>query len=66
MIQKVFFGNTNTLTAAGKDLFTNEKIALSILVVLILVIGVYPKPFLELTESTVQSILSMMVSKHPK
>lgn len=66
MIQKIFFGNTNTLTAAGKDLFTNEKIALSILVVLILVIGVYPKPFLELTESTVQSILSMMVSKHPK
>ncbi len=66
MIQKVFFGNTNSLTATGKDILTNEKFALSILVVLIVVIGVYPKPFLELTESTVQSILSMMVTKHPK
>jgi len=65
MIQKVFFGNTNTLTSTGKDMNGNEKLALSIIVVLILVIGVYPKPFMELTQGTVDTILSRMITKHP-
>lgn len=65
MIQKIFYGNTSNLTANGKDIVLNEKLVLSIVVILIVVIGVYPKPMLELTQSTVDSILSRMITKHP-
>ena len=65
MIQKVLFGNTNALTSNGHDIYRNEKLALSVIVVLILVIGVYPKPFMELTQGTVDTILSRMITKHP-
>jgi NADH-quinone oxidoreductase subunit M len=65
MIQKVLFGNTNAVTSNGRDINVNEKLALSIIVVLILVIGVYPKPFMELTQGTVDTILSRMITKHP-
>ena len=65
MIQKVLFGNTNALTSNGQDIYRNEKFALSVIVVLILVIGVYPKPFMELTQGTVDTILSKMITKHP-
>jgi NADH-quinone oxidoreductase subunit M len=65
MIQKVLFGNTNAVTSNGHDMYKNEKLALSVIVVLILVIGVYPKPFMELTQGTVDTILSRMITKHP-
>jgi NADH-quinone oxidoreductase subunit M len=65
MLQKVLFGNTNQLTANGKDIRLNEKLTLVVLVVLILAIGVYPKPMLEVTQSTVDMILSKMINKHP-
>lgn len=65
MIQKVFYGNTNQLTANATDIRPNEKLVLGILVVAILVIGVYPKPLLELTEGTVEAIMSRMINKHP-
>lgn len=65
MLQKVLFGETGRLTAAARDIRVNEKLVLGALVVLILVIGVYPKPLLDLTESTVDTILSRMISKHP-
>jgi NADH-quinone oxidoreductase subunit M len=65
MIQKVFFGNTNSVTAAATDIRPNEKFALAVIVVLIIVLGVYPQPILNLTEGTVTSILSKMITKHP-
>ena len=65
MLQKVLFGNTNQLTANGKDIRLNEKLTLVVLVVVILAIGVYPKPMLEVTQSTVDMILSKMINKHP-
>ena len=65
MLQKVLFGNTNQVTANGKDIRLNEKMTLVVLVVVILAIGVYPKPMLEVTQSTVDMILSKMINKHP-
>jgi NADH-quinone oxidoreductase subunit M len=65
MLQKVLFGNTSQLTANGKDIRLNEKMTLVVLVVVILAIGVYPKPMLEVTQSTVDMILSKMINKHP-
>lgn len=65
MIQKVLYGNTNLLTAEAKDIRLNEKMILAIIVVGIITIGVYPKPILDITLSTVESILSRMITKQP-
>jgi NADH-quinone oxidoreductase subunit M len=60
MIGKVFFGNTNSLTEKGVDIRMNEKIVLAAIVVIILWVGVYPRPVLELTKSTTDFILTQM------
>jgi len=60
MIQRVFFGNTNALTERGVDIKANEKLVLAAIVVLIVVVGVYPKPMLELTKETAEMILTKM------
>ena len=57
MVQKVIYGNTNTLTETGTDIGLNEKFVLGVIVLLILVAGVYPQPFLELTKDTTNFIL---------
>lgn len=64
MIQKVFYGNTNALTNGARDIRLNEKLILSVLVLLIIVIGVYPKPILEITQGTVDAIFSRMFQKN--
>lgn len=56
MVQKVIFGESNALTATTTDLKGNELFVLSIIVVIILVLGVYPKPMLELVSSTTELI----------
>ena len=44
MLQKVIFGESNALTATTTDLQNSELLALSLIVGVILVLGVYPKP----------------------
>jgi NADH-quinone oxidoreductase subunit M len=58
MIRKVFYGETNQLTARGISLGGHEKIVLSVIVLVILVLGIYPKPVLELTEQAADFIMS--------
>jgi NADH-quinone oxidoreductase subunit M len=60
MIQKVFFGPTNLLTEKTKDIQWNEKIILGSMVVIIVVIGVFPQPVLDLTKTTVETLLTKM------
>jgi NADH-quinone oxidoreductase subunit M len=57
MIQKVFYGETNALTAQAHDIRINERFALGVIVLLILVFGVYPQPFLNLTSGYVDTLL---------
>jgi NADH-quinone oxidoreductase subunit M len=57
MIQKIFFGATNELTTTATDIRLNEKVALGIVVLLILVFGVYPQPLLNLTDGFVETLL---------
>lgn len=64
MIQKVFFGNTNALTAAASDISPNIKVALTVIVVLIFVGGTFPKPMLSMTSDVADAILSRMVVKY--
>ena len=65
MIQKVFFGNTNTLTAGAKDIRLNEKLVLAVLLIGIVAMGVYPKPMIEATKHAVDAIYSKMFVKLP-
>jgi NADH-quinone oxidoreductase subunit M len=60
MIKRVFYGEVNGVTAGVTDIRLNEKVALSVIVILIVVIGVYPKPVLELTKETADFILTKM------
>lgn len=53
MIQKVFYGETNTLTATVKEISTNEKVILCVIVVAVFLVGIFPQPFFELTKDTV-------------
>lgn len=65
MLQKVLFGSASQLTASARDILANEIFILGVLVVLILFVGVYPQPMLDLTQSTVDNILSRMMTKQP-
>ncbi|PWV48435.1 NuoM family protein [Chitinophaga sp. S165] len=56
MVQKVIFGQSNALTETTTDLKGNELLVLSIIVVIILALGVYPKPMLELVSSTTELV----------
>jgi NADH-quinone oxidoreductase subunit M len=60
MIKKIFYGNSNALTAAATDISAMVKVSLVIIVVLIFVTGVYPKPLLQLTNNIVDAILGHM------
>jgi NADH-quinone oxidoreductase subunit M len=60
MIQRVFYGNTNSLTEKAVDIKVNEKLVLAAIVVLIVVIGVYPKPVLAMTKETTEFLLGKM------
>jgi NADH-quinone oxidoreductase subunit M len=61
MLQKVIFGQSNTLTSTVTDLQNTELVALSLIVVVILFLGFYPKPMLELVNSTSQMLLANIV-----
>ena len=56
MLQKVIFGESNALTATTTDLQNSEVLALSLIVVVILALGVYPKPMLDLVSSTTELV----------
>ncbi|MBS1578505.1 MAG: NADH-quinone oxidoreductase subunit M [Bacteroidetes bacterium] len=50
MVQKIFYGNTVALTEKAVDISSNIKTALIILVIIIIVLGVYPQPMLNLVK----------------
>ncbi|MDQ0107839.1 NADH-quinone oxidoreductase subunit M [Chitinophaga terrae (ex Kim and Jung 2007)] len=56
MIQKVIFGQENELTTTTTDLKAGEMLALSLIVIMIFVLGVYPQPMLELVSNTTEVV----------
>lgn len=60
MIQRVFYGNASERTGTARDLHTNERLALGLLIAMILFFGVYPQPLLNLTEGFVDGLLSQI------
>lgn len=57
MIQKVFYGSANAATGSLTDIGLFEQLALVIIVLIILFIGVYPQPLIDLTQSAVNNLL---------
>ncbi|AHF15625.1 complex I subunit 4 family protein [Niabella soli] len=57
MGRRVFFGTTNALTEKGTDIAFHEKAILTIIIVAILAVGIYPQPILNSVEEISQSIL---------
>ncbi|RZL38771.1 MAG: NADH-quinone oxidoreductase subunit M [Pedobacter sp.] len=63
MYQNVMLGATNELTAKFVDIKGTEKIVLYTICVLVVVMGVYPKPILHLSEASVQHLLEQVNQK---
>jgi NADH-quinone oxidoreductase subunit M len=57
MVQKIFFGSSNPLTENAQPIDVRQKIVLSVMVITILILGIYPQPLLHLTQATVTDIL---------
>lgn len=57
MVQKVFYGETNAVTAAMQEISFNQKAMLAVLVIFIFLFGVFPQPLIDLTKETVSTIL---------
>jgi NADH-quinone oxidoreductase subunit M len=59
MVQKIFFGETNVLTAQAGEARTNVQWMLVVLAIVVIVLGVYPQPMIRLTEETVNTIMAV-------
>lgn len=57
MVQKILYGSTTAVTENAIDISSNVRLGLVVLVILVLVLGVYPQPLIELTKDTVNAIM---------
>lgn len=57
MVQKILYGNTVTLTENAKEINGNVQLVLVILVVMVIVLGVYPQPLINLAKDTVNAVI---------
>ena len=60
MVQRVFYGNTTILTEQGEEAKVNVQWTLAILSVLVIVLGVYPQPMIEMTKDTVNALMAVL------
>ncbi len=58
MVQKMFYGNTTAVTENAVDITGNIKLALVVLVVIIIALGVYPQPMMDLTKDAVGAAMA--------
>ncbi len=57
MIQKVFYGNTNTVTETITDISFAQKLGLALIVVMIFTFGVFPQPMIDLAKEAVSGLV---------
>jgi NADH-quinone oxidoreductase subunit M len=58
MYQRVMLGETNTLTAGFTDLTTSELMVFVPIIIIIFVLGVYPKPMLDIAQPAIDYMLT--------
>ena len=54
--QSVMLGESDSLTSSFAELKSNEKIVLIIICILVIAIGVYPKPLLDISEPSIMKL----------
>jgi NADH-quinone oxidoreductase subunit M len=59
MIQNIFYGNSNSVTAGAVDINWFEKASLAVIVVAIFMMGIYPRPMFQMANDTVTMILGI-------
>ncbi|SJZ75789.1 complex I subunit 4 family protein [Sediminibacterium ginsengisoli] len=57
-VQKIFYGNTVTATANAQEANKNVQWVLVIITLLIIALGVYPQPLIDLTKDTVNAVMA--------
>ncbi len=60
MVQKVFYGEANGVTEKIQEISFNQKMVLTVLVVMIFFFGVFPQPLFDLTKDTVLNIITRL------
>jgi NADH-quinone oxidoreductase subunit M len=63
MYQHVMLGKTNDVTIGFADIKGSEQLVLVVICALIIILGVYPKPILHLSEASVQQLLEQVNQK---
>lgn len=58
MVKNVFYGEVNNNTTVIKEIAFNEKLALIIVMAIIFIAGLYPQPLINLTQDSVNLIIS--------
>ncbi len=61
MVQRVLYGEANAITLKSAGLLNGNAVAaLTVIVIIIFVLGIYPKPLMELTKGTVENVLNSL------
>jgi NADH-quinone oxidoreductase subunit M len=63
MYQGIMLGGTNSLTIGFEDIKGSEKVVLYVICALIIILGIYPKPVLHLSEASVQHLIEQINQK---
>jgi NADH-quinone oxidoreductase subunit M len=58
MVQKVFYGEVNSVTGNIQEISFSQKLILAVLVVFIFGFGVFPQPLFDITKDTVAAIIT--------
>lgn len=57
MVQKVLYGNTVSATENATDISGNVQLMLVVITLVVIALGVYPQPMIDLTKDTIQAVL---------
>jgi NADH-quinone oxidoreductase subunit M len=60
MVQKIFYGNTAPATVNATEANSSVQWVLAVLVIIIIVLGVYPQPLINLTNDSVQALAAFV------
>ncbi len=63
MVKNVFYGNLNQITSSFREIRIHERVILSVVVVMIFLVGVYPAPMFDLVKVSTDVIMSRISGK---
>jgi NADH-quinone oxidoreductase subunit M len=63
MVKNVFYGNLNQITSSFREIRFYEKFVLSVIVVMIFLVGIYPAPMFDLVKVSTDVIMSRITGK---